>query len=142
MFLGLNFDILPNIGGSLGNVFTCAEAGLVLRLGSDLTHDFGPPRIRPGLPGSSYLRPRKGFLWYVFGGFQGRAVLKNIFLDVNTLSDSHSVEKKPFVGDLQAGLVFPVGFFSYHLYPGVAQQGVRNARRLRYLRFPQPLLPF
>ena len=106
LFLGLNFDLLPNVGGSLGNVFTYAETGLALRLGSDLTRDFGPPRIRPGLPGSSYFRPKKGFLWYVFAGLQGRAVLRNIFLDGNTFSDSPSVEKKPFVGDLQAGLVF------------------------------------
>jgi lipid A 3-O-deacylase len=105
LFLELNFDLLPNAGGSLGNVFTYAEAGLAVRLGSDLTHDFGPPRIRPGLPGSSYFRPKKDFLWYVFAGFQGRAVLRNIFLDGNTFRDSHSVEKKPFVGDLQAGLV-------------------------------------
>jgi len=105
LVLGLNFDLLPNAGGSLGNVFTYAEAGLALRLGSDLTRDFGPPRIRPGLPGSSYFRPKKGFLWYVFAGFQGRAVLQNIFLDGNTFTDSHSVEKKPFVGDIQAGIV-------------------------------------
>ena len=105
LFLGLNFDLLPNVGGSIGNVFTYAEAGLALRLGSDLTHDFGPPRIRPGLPGSGFFRPSEGFLWYVFAGFQGRAVLRNIFLDGNTFQDSHSVEKKPFVGDLQAGLV-------------------------------------
>jgi len=105
LFLGLNFDMLPNAGGSLGTVFTYVEAGLPIRLGSDLSHDFGPPRIRPGLPGGSYFRPKKGFLWYVFAGFQGRAVLRNIFLDGNTFKDSHSVEKKPFVGDLQAGLM-------------------------------------
>ena len=111
LFRGLNFDLLPNAGGSLGNVFTYAEAGLVLRLGSDLSHDFGPLRIRPGLPGSSYFRPKKGFLWYVFAGFQGRAVLRNIFLDGNTFQDSHSVEKNFFMGDLQAGLVVQLDSF-------------------------------
>ena len=105
LFLGLDFDLLPNAGGSLGNVFTYVEAGLALRLGSDLSQDFGPPRIPPGLPGSSYFRPKKGFLWYVFAGFQGRAVIRNIFLDGNTFTDSHSVEKRPFVGDIQAGIV-------------------------------------
>ncbi|RPJ22911.1 MAG: DUF2219 family protein, partial [Desulfobacteraceae bacterium] len=29
----------------------------------------------------------------------------NVFLDGNTFTDSHSVDKKPFVGDLQTGLV-------------------------------------
>ncbi len=105
LFLGLSFDFLPNAGGALGNVFTHAEAGFAIRLGSDLSHDFGPPRIRPGLPGSSYFRPKNGLLWYVFAGFEGRAVLRNIFLDGNTFTDSHCVKKIPFVGDLQTGLV-------------------------------------
>jgi hypothetical protein len=102
---GLDADVLPFFGGALGNVFTYAEAGVTLRLGSDLEDDFGPPRIRPSLPGSGYYRPEKGFNWYVFAGLEGRAVLYNIFLDGNTFADSHSVDRKPFVGDLQAGLV-------------------------------------
>jgi lipid A 3-O-deacylase len=102
--LGLELDMIPHFGGSLGNVFTYAAAGFTLRLGSDLYEDFGPPRIRPSLPGSGYLQPGKGFSWYLFAGLDGRAVLHNIFLDGNTFSDSHSVDKKPFVGDLQAGL--------------------------------------
>ncbi|MCU0596044.1 MAG: lipid A deacylase LpxR family protein [Desulfobacterota bacterium] len=102
---GLDVDVLPFFGGALGNVFTYAEAGITLRLGSELEDDFGPPRIRPSLPGSAYFRPEKGFNWYVFAGIQGRAVLYNIFLDGSTFTDSHSVDKKPLVGDLQAGLV-------------------------------------
>jgi lipid A 3-O-deacylase len=102
---GLDVDVLPFFGGALGNIFTYAEAGITLRLGSGLEDDFGPPRIRPSLPGSAYFRPEKGFNWYVFAGVEGRAVLYNIFLDGNTFTDSHSVDKEPFVGDLQAGLV-------------------------------------
>jgi hypothetical protein len=103
---GLDVDVLPHFGGALGNVFTYAAAGVAFRLGTELEDDFGPPRIRPSLPGSAYFRPEKGFNWYVFAGLEGRAVLYNIFLDGNTFADSHSVDKKPFVGDLQAGLVF------------------------------------
>jgi lipid A 3-O-deacylase len=102
---GLNFDVLPNFGGALGNIFTYAAAGITVRLGSELDDDFGPPRIRPSLPGSAYFRPEKGFNWYVFAGLEGRAVLYTIFLDGNTFTDSHSVDKNTFVGDLQAGLV-------------------------------------
>jgi hypothetical protein len=102
---GLDMDLLPFFGGALGNVFTYAEAGITLRLGSELEDDFGPPRIRPSLPGSVYFRPEKGFNWYVFVGLEGRAVLHNIFLDGNTFKDSHSVDKEAFVGDLQTGLV-------------------------------------
>jgi len=102
---GLDVDVLPHFGGALGNVFTYGAAGITLRLGSELEDDFGPPRIRPSLPGSAYFRPGKGFNWYVFAGLEGRAVLYNVFLDGNTFTNSHSVDKKPFVGDLQAGLV-------------------------------------
>lgn len=103
--VGLDMDLLPNFGGALGTVFTYAAAGVMVRVGSQLEEDFGPPRIRPSLPGSALYRPEKGFSWYVFAGLEGRAVLRNIFLDGNTFRDSHSVDKKFLVGDLQAGLV-------------------------------------
>jgi hypothetical protein len=111
IFSDLDFDIVPHFGGAIGNVFTYAAAGFIVRLGSDLGDDFGPPRIRPSLPGGSYYRPRKGINWYVFTGFQGRVVLRNIFLDGNTFSDSHSVDKKILVGDLQAGLTLFINRF-------------------------------
>jgi hypothetical protein len=101
---GLDFDIIPNFGGSIGNVLTHAAAGLIVRLGSELDKDFGPPRIRPSLPGGAYFSPGRGRNWYVFAGLQGRAVIRNIFLDGNTFSDSQSVDKRILVGDLQAGL--------------------------------------
>jgi lipid A 3-O-deacylase len=81
----LEFDVIPHFGGSLGNVFTYAAAGFTVRLGSDLDQDFGP-RIRPSLPGGGYFRAQKGFNWYLFAGLEGRAGLRNIFLDGNTLS--------------------------------------------------------
>ena len=102
---GLEVDVIPHFGGAIGNVFTYGAAGFVVRLGSGLEDDFGPPRIRPSLPGSSYFRPERGFNWYIFGGAEGRFVLQNIFLDGNTFRDSHSVDKEELVGDLQAGLV-------------------------------------
>jgi lipid A 3-O-deacylase len=105
VIVGLEADVIPHFGGSLGNVFTHAAAGVVFRLGSKLDDDFGPPRIRPSLPGGVFFRPGKGFNWYVFTGLEGRAVLRNIFLDGNTFTDSPSVDKNIFVGDVQAGVV-------------------------------------
>jgi len=102
---GLNADVLPHFGGALGNIFTYASAGITFRIGTNLSDDFGPPRIRPSLPGSAYFHPERGFNWYLFAGLEGRAVLHNIFLDGNTFKESHSVDKKYLVGDLQAGLV-------------------------------------
>jgi hypothetical protein len=108
---GLDGDITPHVGASLGNVLTQAAAGLTFRIGSDLKNnlDYGPPRIRPSLPGSDYFNKDGDWSWYVFAGVEGRGVLRNIFLDGNTFRDSHSVDKKPFVGDVQAGLAVIIG---------------------------------
>jgi lipid A 3-O-deacylase len=46
--------------------------------------------------------------WYFFGGVEGRAVARNIFLDGNTFVDSPHVSKLPFVTDVQAGLAMTV----------------------------------
>lgn len=105
LILGLKWDVIPHIGGSIGNVFTFAKLGVTFRFGPDLASDFGPPRIRPSLPGSGFYSPKKGFNWYVFTGAETRLMLQNIFLDGNTFKESHSVDKKPVVGDLQAGVV-------------------------------------
>ena len=105
----LGGDITPHIGVGLGNILTHGAVGVTLRLGEDLPNDYGPPRIRPSLPGSDYFVSRGGFSWYLFVGAEGRAVGHNIFLDGNTFRDSHSVDKQNFVADFQAGIVFFIG---------------------------------
>lgn len=107
---GLGVDITPNLGGSLGNVGTYLNAGLTLRVGRDLSNDFGPPRIRPSLPGSGFFVPRNTFGWYLFAGADGRVVGRNIFLDGNTDGDSLSVRKKPLVADIQGGVAVTLGW--------------------------------
>ena len=113
LLFGLESDVIPHVGGSLGNVFTHVAAGFTLRLGSNLVDDFGPPRIRPSLPGGGYFRLNKSFNFYIFSGVEGRAVLRNIFLDGNTFSNSHSVDKMLFVGDLQVGLAVQLNRFRF-----------------------------
>ncbi len=100
---GYGMDITPHLGGSVGNVHTYASAGTTVRIGKDLPSDYGPPRVRPSLPGSDFFTPTQELGWYLFAGAEGRAVARNIFLDGNTFRDSASVDKKNFVGDLQAG---------------------------------------
>lgn len=102
---GLDIDLSPHIGGALGNVMTYLSTGATLRIGRDLPSDYGPPLIRPSLPGSGFFRPQQEFGWYLFAGVDGRLVLYNVFLDGNTFTDSHSVDREPWVGDLQVGLV-------------------------------------
>jgi lipid A 3-O-deacylase len=106
---GLGGDIAPNAGFALGNVFTHAQVGLTARVGRDLPADYGPPRIRPSQPGSDYFLPGEDFGWYFFFGVAGRAVARNVFLDGNSFRDSHSVDKRYFVGDVQAGLAVTLG---------------------------------
>jgi hypothetical protein len=109
--LGLDGDLTPHAGVSLGNVLTQAAGGFTVRLGNDLArkYDYGPPRIRPSLPGSDYFTSSGGIGWYVFAGIEARGVLRNIFLDGNSFRDSVSVDKKPLVGDIQAGIAFILG---------------------------------
>lgn len=107
--LGLGADFVPKAGFALGNVHTNASIGATFRLGRDLPADYGPPKIRPRLPGSDYFVPSKDFGWYIFTDIEGRAVARNIFLDGNTWKDSHSVDKRHFVADAQAGIAFTFG---------------------------------
>ncbi|WP_429913148.1 lipid A deacylase LpxR family protein [Govanella unica] len=102
---GLETEFAPAIGAAVGNIYTHAAAGARIRIGANLPDDYGPPRIRPSLPGSDYFTPKNHkFGFYAFAGVEGRAVARNIFLDGNTFRHSHSVHKKPFVADLQLGL--------------------------------------
>lgn len=102
----LQYDFTPHVGGALGNVFTYGAAGATFRLGDGLPSDYGPPRIRPSLPGSGFFETGGApFGWYLFGGFEGRVVARNVFLDGNLLADSPSVDRNWLVGDLQGGLV-------------------------------------
>lgn len=106
------FDVTPSYGFSAGNVHTNARAGLMLRVGADLTNDYGPPRVRPSLAGGGYFSPRDRFSWYLFFGAEGRAVAHNIFLDGSLFRDGDpSVDSNVFVGDFQAGLVLQVRRF-------------------------------
>ena len=108
---------VPSLTASLGNVQTYGSAGLMVRVGNDLSADFGPPRMRPSVSGSAFYEPVRRWGWYVFAGFDARAVALDIFLDGNTWRDSRSVDKETFVGEATAGFaVFtPIGrvTFSY-----------------------------
>lgn len=98
----LQVDAIAHWGGSLGNVATYAEAGSEFRIGPNLPEDFGAiPATRPA--SEHGLRP------YLFASVNGRAVVRDIFLDGNTFGDSQSVDKKAFVGEYAMGVAFHVG---------------------------------
>ncbi len=103
---GLSLAAAPYYGATVGNVHTFADVGINFRLTPETEKwQDAPVRVRPGLPGTGFFEiPVKKWSWYLFAGVEGRAVGRNIFLDGNTFSDSHSVDKKYFVADANAGL--------------------------------------
>ncbi|MGE5843346.1 MAG: lipid A deacylase LpxR family protein [Syntrophaceae bacterium] len=104
------FDVMPHLGGSVGNVAIYANAGTEIRFGWNRPDDYGSCAIRQGCESGTfpdqnpYGSTDRRFGVFLFAGVDGRAVLHDIFLDGNTFRDSHSVEKKPFVADLSVGL--------------------------------------
>ena len=102
----LSFGYNQQITARIGHAYTYASLGAMYRLGDNLKQDFSPPNIHPGFPGLTYFKSSNKLNWYIFLGFEARWVHRNIFLDGNTFSESHSVEITPLVGDIQYGVVF------------------------------------
>ncbi|HUK58159.1 MAG TPA: lipid A deacylase LpxR family protein [Stellaceae bacterium] len=99
-------DAVPEAGATVGNVFDFGELGGMLRIGSGLGADYGPPRVRPALSGTDYFdstRAGDGLGGYFYIGTQGRVVGRNIFLDGNSFRQSPSVDHRVFVGDVETG---------------------------------------
>lgn len=105
---GLEFDLTPSAGATLGTLRTEARVGAIARLGWRIDNDFGPPRVRPSLSGVEHFSGGP-LSWSIFAGVQGRAVARNLFLDGNTFRDSASVDRNPYVGDFQTGFSISAG---------------------------------
>ncbi|MDH3219003.1 MAG: lipid A deacylase LpxR family protein [Gammaproteobacteria bacterium] len=105
----LQTEVSMHGGLTLGNVYTYAAAGIMARWGRHLKDDIGPPSISPGFPGLPAFNPNRRANWYFFAAVEVRAVARNIFLDGNSNVDSHSVEKKKLVSDLQIGVAIHYG---------------------------------
>ena len=107
----VGFDTILHYGGAIGNVFTDLNGGGEFRIGWNLPTDFGSALIRPAgntnAPTDAndprYQNGKEAFSMYVFAGANGRWVLRDIFLDGNTFSNSHSVDKKSLVGEFIVG---------------------------------------
>lgn len=105
---GPQFDVITHYGGSLGNVKTYLNTGLELRFGH-LSDDFGTAAIRPAADGNAPLEKNQvrrldSSGMHVFVALDARAVARDIFLDGNTFSGSHRVQKKYLVGDAALGV--------------------------------------
>jgi lipid A 3-O-deacylase len=91
---GWSLDYLPGFDASAGNVDTHFALRSVLQLGFNVPNRFE-------VPGK---KSRTRFGIYAFGKVAGRFVARNIFLDGNTWRSSHSVDKTPWVADVEAGV--------------------------------------
>ncbi len=105
------FDMIPHVGVSLGNISTQAGLGGAVRWGWNLPHNFGPPSlIHGGAPFLAWERENNdNYSAFLFATAGGSYVAHNIFLDGNTFKDSHSVDRKPFIGDLSVGASLLIG---------------------------------
>src|SRR6056297_1196997 len=110
------YDCVLNTGGGLGNAMTFYNLGITFRLGWNMPNDFGNFPIRPASAFNGAfaerdprMTPEKDFGIHLFCSVDGKAVLRDIFLDGNTFSDSHSVDKKPVVADYMTGLGIIMG---------------------------------
>ncbi len=99
-------QVLPAGGFDLGNMEVSARADLLARFGWNLPDDFGPLRLLDLRDATARYSLEPGaWGFYIFGRVGARAIARDIFLDGNTLAESHSVERERFVGEAQAGMV-------------------------------------
>ncbi len=101
---GLELEYGPGTGFALGNLYSYASASGGLRLGRNLERSFSIPSVAPAQGGSQLFRPGGEFGWYLFADLEGRYMAHNMLLDGNTFEDSHSVDRRPWVGDAKLGL--------------------------------------
>ncbi len=115
---GIDLEVVPHGGITVGTVMTLARGGGIVRLGRHMT-GFGPDTIEPG--GAMLQNMRRdiepgrsnNLEWYVFAGVDHRLVAHNIFLDGTVFRDSPSVQRRPHVYDLTLGFsmrIDPVRF--------------------------------
>jgi hypothetical protein len=88
----LGFDVLPSVSMRAGNVETAAGAGLLSRVGWNLPHPWLPQAVPASVTVST--------------GVSARAVLRDIFLDGNTLRPENRVGHDTFVGSGEIGVEF------------------------------------
>ncbi|MGZ5598448.1 MAG: lipid A deacylase LpxR family protein, partial [Usitatibacter sp.] len=103
-FEGLQFDLTPRVGATVGNVLTYANAGAIARVGRGLPDDFPATHITLGPARDGYRANTSSSGWYMWVGADARVVARNLFLDGNTFRASPSVERKPFGWDAQLGV--------------------------------------
>ena len=119
----LNYDIIPHLGGRVGNMAIYANTGAEFRLGWNLPTNFGTCPISAGCETNNAFGSRGGggiemsrssrFGIHFFISCAGRVVLHDITLDGNTFRESHSVDKELLVADIMTGIACDKGNFKF-----------------------------
>jgi len=105
------FDVIPRLSSHLGNVRLDYEFGGTIRGGWNVPNAFGPEKRI--IPTASRRHWYENMTAYMLLGSTSRVVIRNIFLDGNSFTNSHSVGKRYFVNDFEAGLM--LGYNEYML---------------------------
>ena len=108
-FYGISSSFIPFVQGDLGNVSIQASAGMHMRIGWNIPKDFGVTSLdtggEVGIPVKDGYKEMLHKNWSFSLNFNGAgsAVARDITLDGNTFTSSHSVEKNNFVAYLGYG---------------------------------------
>ncbi len=101
-FLGVSSSVIPYVSGEFGNIAIKANAGASFRLGWNVPNDFDTSTIddvgEGGVPTQATHLIKSNHPWSLYLNLAsgGSVVARDIFLDGNTFSKSHSVEKNLF----------------------------------------------
>ena len=104
-------DFIVHAGAAAGNVFTHLNTGSEFRIGWNIPSDFGSALIRPATNTNApadardprYQSGKEAFSFYFFTAANARWIIRDIFLDGNSFSDSHNVDKESLVGEFVVG---------------------------------------
>ena len=109
-------SLIPSYGVELGNASTKFYTSALFRWGKNIPKDFGAYPINntetSKIPLSSLNKDIKKWRYYINFSLQANAIARNIFLDGNSLQESHSVDKYPFTVDVGYGFSFAYKEFS------------------------------
>ena len=129
---GLSFDTALNGNFGLGNLFTQGSAGLEFRFGHNMPGGFVyvPDPIGLSMHYKASLAPAKPHEASLYATLvaRGSVYAHNIFLDGNTFSNSHSVDKKPLVGLIVAGLHYEREHWGIHLNASISSHNLDTAK--------------
>jgi hypothetical protein len=113
-----NWDAISHYGGAVGNFATFANGGFELRYGRYLPDDFGSTPLRPAGENTAprvQMAPGGVYRFHLFLTADVRWVVHDITLDGNTWKQSHSVDRRPFVGYVGYGMALMKGRWKFAL---------------------------